>query len=383
MGKTFCITSPLYYPHPGGYESYVRRLSTELVKQGHKVIIVTHKLNKNMPDKEIEETGATVIRLDSTLFLDGRYPFYKINKTNRQIFTLLKKTDIDYFVINTRFYTISNKIAKLANKKNKKPILIDHGSAHLVLGNKLIDPIVQAVEHFLTFLLRKYRIDYYGISKESSKWLKHFKIESKGEIPNAIDIDEFNNKASKLNARKKFNISPSSFVVYFVGRYTVEKGVPNLLKAIENIKNENIEYIFTGKGPYDNAINDASNNYNIHNTGPLESENVAAIMKQSDVLCLPSRSEGFCVVLLEAAACKLPTIITKVGIAEELINDESFGYLLNSMNWYEINNKILEAYGNRKNKSIIGENVYNKTLNLYNWENATSKLIDACNKSLI
>ncbi|MFR3923757.1 MAG: glycosyltransferase [Collinsella sp.] len=42
--------------------------------------------------------------------------------------------------------------------------------------------------------------------------------------------------------------------------------------------------------------------------GRLSRKDLAALMLQSDACCLPSRSEGFSTVLLEAAACGTPLL---------------------------------------------------------------------------
>jgi glycosyltransferase involved in cell wall biosynthesis len=48
----------------------------------------------------------------------------------------------------------------------------------------------------------------------------------------------------------------------------------------------------------------------------------------SDVFCLPSRSEGFSNALLEAMACALPCVATRVGGNAEAIEDGVSGFLV-------------------------------------------------------
>lgn len=58
------------------------------------------------------------------------------------------------------------------------------------------------------------------------------------------------------------------------------------------------------------------------------SENVFSLLKTSDVFCLPSRSEGFSNALLEAMACGLPCVATRVGGNAEAIEDGVSGFLV-------------------------------------------------------
>ena len=63
--KTFCITASHYYPHPGGLETFVQRLSNELTKLGHKVIVLTHNLKTGNESFEKINDNLIIVRLDA------------------------------------------------------------------------------------------------------------------------------------------------------------------------------------------------------------------------------------------------------------------------------------------------------------------------------
>src|SRR5262249_34596543 len=54
---------------------------------------------------------------------------------------------------------------------------------------------------------------------------------------------------------------------------------------------------------------------------------VYALLKKSDIFCLPSRSEGMSNALLEAMACRLPCVATSVGGNPEVVIDGLSGFL--------------------------------------------------------
>ena len=60
----------------------------------------------------------------------------------------------------------------------------------------------------------------------------------------------------------------------------------------------------------------------------LPHEQVLEIMTQSDVLVLPSLSEGFGLVVTEALACGLPVIVTPNVGASDLIKDGREGFVV-------------------------------------------------------
>lgn len=61
--------SPLFYPHIGGVEKHVLRLSEELVKYGHKVSIITRKHDQNLSDLEIKD-GIYIYRIYKKASID-------------------------------------------------------------------------------------------------------------------------------------------------------------------------------------------------------------------------------------------------------------------------------------------------------------------------
>jgi glycosyltransferase involved in cell wall biosynthesis len=59
-------------------------------------------------------------------------------------------------------------------------------------------------------------------------------------------------------------------------------------------------------------------------------ENPTPLLKASDVFCMLSRSEGLSNALLEAMACRLPCVVTRVGGNPEVVEEGSSGYIVAS-----------------------------------------------------
>ena len=71
-------------------------------------------------------------------------------------------------------------------------------------------------------------------------------------------------------------------------------------------------------------------------TGNLSYEHSLALLKNSEIFCLPTFSEGFSTSVLEAAALKAMVVTTKTGGSPQLIKDENHGILLESMETADI-----------------------------------------------
>ena len=152
MNKTYCFFSARYLPYLGGVERYTYNLAKELISLGNNVIIITSLIGTE-PIYE-ENKCLKIYRLPSFRLLDGRFPVVKNNKDVKKIFSEINKNPIDYVVINTRFYLLSYWGAVFAKKSKIQAIVIEHGTGHFTVNNKLFDFVGHIYEHFISFLMK-------------------------------------------------------------------------------------------------------------------------------------------------------------------------------------------------------------------------------------
>ncbi len=119
-----------------------------------------------------------------------------------------------------------------------------------------------------------------------------------------------------LNRIKKF---------VFLGRYERGKGIEELSEVLRDISGSYaFEFHFIGPIPEDKHIKD---NQIIYHGLIREEDKIKAILRESDVLVVPSYSEGMPTVILEAMASGCAIIATDVGaVCEEV--DETNGWLI-------------------------------------------------------
>lgn len=380
LAKTILIFSAHYIPHIGGVEIYTANLAKELQKMGHHVIIITNNLY-NLAEHENLDFGAEIYRLPCLSLINGRLPLPKFNKQRTLLLQELKTRLKDYVVINTRFYPHTFTGVRVAENANIKPIVIDHGSAYLTLGNKIADTIIKAYEQTTTHFLKKHPIDFYAVSKKGLEWLETFQIKGKGVLNNSIDANLFSNQASEREFRDELNISKTAFVVSFIGRLIPEKGViPLMQSAKELLGYSDIYFVIAGEGPLKQTIKDY-NLSNVYLTGKIDPSDVAALLKTSDCFCLPSRSEGFSTSLLETAACKTTPIITSVGGVDELIPTREYGVVLDSASPKAITKAILQLYKDRDLNKKMATNIYQKVVEEFSWKATAEKVLTACEEA--
>lgn len=367
----YCIFSAQYIPHVGGIERYTERLSKALVSRGHEVDVVTN--NTEGMEHVVSEGGLTVIRLPCIPLFNGRLPLPRLNKTRKKLLEWIEGRSYDGILINARFYPHSLLGMRIACKQGHHPIVLDHGSDYLTFGNKAADILVRAYEHAITALGKAYNPRYFGVSDRSLHWLRHFGIEGEGVLPNSIDARRYRDGASSREFRCEAGIEDKDLLVAYVGRLIPEKGITALLQAAKECKlqNSRIRFIVAGEGPLERAV--CSTGDNLSYVGRLSQPEVSALLMQSDVFCLPSRSEGFATCLLEAGACGTPAIATDVGGAREVMPNGSYGIILESSSVDEIATALLWCANHRAELREMGNKVQARIDSAFSWDETAER----------
>lgn len=379
--KTIAIFSANYLPHLGGVENFTYHLSEQLEKMNNHAIIITNDVF-NLAKHEVLESGVEIFRLPCHSLMNGRLPLPLKNHDFTKLLHAALQQNIDYVLINTRFYPHSLIAANFAKQLDIRPIVLDHGSDYLTLNNPLIDTAIKTYEHIITSLLKRCQCDYYGISQASLQWLSTFNIKGKGVINNSIDADAYLAKASKRNFRHEFDLCDKAFLVCFTGRLIPEKGIIPIMEVAECFArtNPDIHFVLAGDGPL-KKVAIAKNLNNLHLTGIIPPADIASLLIQSNVLCLPSRSEGFATSLLEASACYTPSIITKVGGVAELIPSSEYGIVIEEASQKNICKAIDQLYNNQAVAIQIGKNVGHRVRKFFSWQETASKVLYACRQA--
>ncbi|WP_294359892.1 glycosyltransferase family 4 protein [uncultured Senegalimassilia sp.] len=374
---SLCIFSALYAPSMGGVEMYTESLARALADAGCKVTIVT--MNTHNAKSHERDDNVEIVRLPALNVLGGRYPLPKHNAEYRAAMERLIKSCPNYVVVNTRFYPLSLTGLSFARKLGIAPVLVEHGSAHLAMGGRITNAIVEAVEHAMTTLDKLQRPTCYAVSKKASAWLDHFGITSAGELPNAIDADRYAANASQRDFRAELGIPADALLVASAGRLIPEKGVLQLAQAAQMLgqRNANVQVAIAGAGLLEDQLT-ATNIPNVHLLGKLDRADLAALFAQADLYCLPSRSEGFATTLLETAACGTPAIVTNVGGTDELIPNASYGTIISDMEPDSIADALQNASNNREMLKAQGVAVGKRVREICSWKRTAELTLTAC-----
>ncbi len=366
--KRFAIFSAQFLPGIGGVEKYTDNLARELTRQGFDITVVTTDVSAPS-GCETRPDGVRVVRLPSFSLVGGRLPVVRRNAAFKRLWRDVESQRYDGVLVNTRFYLHSLLGLRLAKRQGLTAVLVEHGSAYLTFGSAALDKAVVAYEHLITARVKRYRPDFYAVSSKGLSWLSTFGIQGKGVLSNAIDADAFRVSSSGRSFRAEFRVPSDVLLVSFVGRFIPEKGVDALLEAMRllDARGVSVMLVMAGTGPLEDRIREADLG-NIALAGRLDASDVAALMEESDLFCLPTRSEGFSTSLLEAAACATPAAITDVGGVAEMIPDRRYGIVLADARPETIADAIEGAARDREGLREQGALCAERVRARYSWE---------------
>ena len=326
--RRICFVSAYFPPHMGGVENFTYYLSTALSKLGCSITVLTCNYS-SLPDMEQISDSITVHRIPSR-DIGKRFPaIRKCSKTD-EILSKINGMHFDSVIVNQRFYPLCTIGMKIAQDQGLRPIVIEHGSSYLTIGNKAADLIIRRYEKAVTKRALQYQPVFYGVSLRAAESLRErFGISPAGVIHNSIDGEAFRKEASDRSFRSEFGIPEQSAIVAFTGRLVREKGIWKLHEACRLLSNEANapHFILAGEGPEEAGLRKEFLP-NLHLTGRLARNDVSALLKEADIFCLPSDSEGLATSLLEAAVSDAYIVTSDVGGARDVIPDDHCGTIL-------------------------------------------------------
>lgn len=179
-----------------------------------------------------------------------------------------------------------------------------------------------------------------NISKSEYESALRYKIAPKKKmciIENGIDFTKFkNNDKNREETRKEYNIKENEIVIGVVGRLSEQKDPMTMIKAFELVhkENKNTRLMYVGSGELEEEVKKYARENNISDkviiTGWVN--NVEKYIPAFDIAVLPSKWEGFGLVLIEYMACDKPIIATNVGGIKDIIKNEENGLLVEGEN---------------------------------------------------
>jgi D-inositol-3-phosphate glycosyltransferase len=141
----------------------------------------------------------------------------------------------------------------------------------------------------------------------------------------------------RREARRRLGLGDGR-VLLFVGRIQRLKGVALAVRCLAAIADPTVTLVIVGgpSGPDGEAelaralalVDDLGVADRVHFVPPQPHEQLVHFYRAADVCLVPSRTESFGLVALEAAACGTPVVAASVGGLRSLVDDGETGFLV-------------------------------------------------------
>jgi glycosyltransferase involved in cell wall biosynthesis len=176
-------------------------------------------------------------------------------------------------------------------------------------------------------------------------------------VHNGIDLDFFEKSIVHMTSQEKnkirhhvFKANQNDRIILSIAALHPRKGLTYLLEAMPDVleKFPDAKLAIIGEGPQKKELQKVINQLKIDNRVMLlgYQEDIPKLLKCVEIFVLPSVTEAFGLVLLEAMAAQLPILSTKTGGIPEIIQHMKTGLLVEPANTQELKDGLNELLRN-------------------------------------
>ena len=226
----------------------------------------------------------------------------------------------------------------------------------------------------LFYIMAKYSIGKSNIIRavSSSTEKQVLDIDSSKSIvrfPAWVDFKDFQNVEPGSFSKDKFNI-------LFIGSVTDRKKPHMIIEAIQIINDESYHLSIVGPTPnekYFLELKDVIDKSGLQNqvsfTGAVDRESVKEYYSTSNLMILPSISEGLARVIFESQVASCPVLVTDAPGMGDIVIDGQTGYVFESNNIDSLIAKIVYIKNNYEEASLVAKSAKEFILSNFSEDN--------------
>jgi rhamnosyl/mannosyltransferase len=303
-----------YWPVKGGIENHCYHLCTRLKNHVDLTVLVSHT-----GWRTVVETvdGVKVIRVP-------RYAEMASTPISPGLLSYLRRVEAD--IVHVHVPNPMAAVAYLMARPGGKLIVKYHSD--IVKQKYLFELYRDLDEAFLSraeaiIATAPQNVDY-------SPVLRHFKERAR-VIPLGVEPGDFVMTRQREGRVRELRERFGPRIVFFVGRHVYYKGIEHLIRAMKSV---DAHLVIGSDGPLTTELQRLTRRLELtsHVTfvGRIADDDLPCFYHASDVFCLPSveRSEAFGIVQLEAMACGVPVVSTRLTTGVVYVNRDGLTGLL-------------------------------------------------------
>lgn len=167
------------------------------------------------------------------------------------------------------------------------------------------------------------------INKEDYKRAKDkFHAKKVVYVP-GVGIDTAKFRSGTIDVEKKrvgLGLQNEDIMLLSVGELSIRKNHEIVIRALYEMKNSNVKYFICGRGNLKSYLSNLINDLDMKSQVKLLGyrTDISEICQATDLFVLPSHQEGVSVALMEAIACQIPVVCSKIRGNEDIVSDYLF-----------------------------------------------------------
>lgn len=343
-----------------------------LLKQGHKVHIACNVE---------QEISPLLINLGCKVH-EIAFQRSPLNRDNFMAYQKIKRLVLseEYELIHTHT-PVASFLTRLACKDiSKIKILYTAHGFHFYKGAPIINWLV-----------------YYPLEKLAARWTdglitmneEDFNIAKKLQLRNRTKVYKVNGVGinfenfqpvtleEKRELRKQYGYNGNDFILIYAAELNYNKHQDLLIESIRILKDKipHLKLLLAGSGQfidrYKEQIKRLNLGKNVHLLGYRD--DIANLLKISDLAVSSSRREGLPVNVMEAMAVGLPLVVTDCRGNRDLVKNGQNGYVVGTNDVHGFANAIEKIYFSTDLKKAFGEES-RKLVKTYSWEKVKEQM---------
>jgi L-malate glycosyltransferase len=341
----------LCYASVGGSGVVATELAHALAVRHHDVYV----LSRERPFRWRDVAGLSFVQVQMPDYPLFREPQYLLGLTN-SVVQVARSQPIDivhahYAVPHaTAAHLAREMLARGPNARPPRTVATLHGTDITLVGSGYAAVVGYAIEHAdrvtaVSASLRDDTVRTLGISRAIDV------------IPNFLDCSEWRPRPDpELRARIRGSHQDAAVVTH-VSNFRPVKRVAVVLDVFRRVLGQkNAVLVMVGDGPdrapLERQVDALGLRDRVRFVG--EQHDLVAWLSSSDVFLLPSSQESFGLAALEAMACEVPVVASRVGGLPEVIEDGRTGYLCPLDAIDQMAARVVSLLGDETRRTIIG-----------------------------
>ena len=371
----------------GGMSVYVRELTRELGRRGHRIDIFTRQncitpasvvcLEKNV---RLIHVGTAASDGDSNLSLIHRIP-----ECIAHIEKFRSREGLDYDLIHSHYW-LSGLLGQHIQPRWSVPhITMFHtlGAVKNYAGKTESEPRVRIrTENELVESCHRIVV---ASERERRNLIRHYGAAAHkiGVVSCGVNLNRFH-PVDKTAARRKLGLKQNETILLYVGRLAPLKGLNRLISAVKYLKHiRGLRLVIVGgDGPdapssirLKEVVNASGIKDRVVFAGRVLQNDLPFYYSAADLLAIPSHYESFGMVGLESLACGTPVVATRVGAMDQILDEGKTGFIVDMAEPESLASRIAQAF------SIIASNGHTsqtirKSALPFNWSSIASGILD-------